>query len=57
MPEGPLLRTIRLASLPATQRAILEALVMQALVAAVAEVRGTDIEEFVFHNTDTKVAP
>lgn len=56
-PEGPLLRTIRLPNLPAAQRAILEALVMQALVGAVAEVRGLDIEEFVFHNSDTKVAP
>jgi len=41
----------------AAQRAILEALFMQALVGAVAELRGVDIEEFVFDNADTKVAP
>ena len=28
---------------------------MQILVAAVAERRGVDIEDFVFHNSDTKV--
>jgi fructoselysine-6-P-deglycase FrlB-like protein len=56
IPEGPMLRTIRLPKLPAAQRAILEALFMQALVGEVAELRGVDIEEFVFDNTDTKVA-
>jgi fructoselysine-6-P-deglycase FrlB-like protein len=40
---------------PAAQRAILEALVLQSLVEAVAGVRAVDIEEFVFENTDTKV--
>lgn len=39
-----------------TQRAALEALVMQALVQRVAALRGVEIEEFVFHNDDTKVA-
>jgi glucosamine--fructose-6-phosphate aminotransferase (isomerizing) len=46
---------VRLPKLPAPQRAILEALVMQQLVGAVADARGVDIEEFVFHNADTKV--
>ncbi|GIT80854.1 hypothetical protein LLS1_25230 [Leifsonia sp. LS1] len=49
------LHPVRLPKLPAPQRAILEALVMQLLVGAVADVRGVDIEEFVFHNADTKV--
>jgi glucosamine--fructose-6-phosphate aminotransferase (isomerizing) len=55
VPEAALLRTVRLPRLPAAQRAVLEALFMQALVGAVAEVRGVDVEEFVFHNADTKV--
>jgi glutamine---fructose-6-phosphate transaminase (isomerizing) len=37
------------------QQAILEVLAMQILVAAVAERRAIDIEDFVFHNSDTKV--
>jgi len=50
------LHPVRLPKLPAAQRAVLEALVMQILVGAVAEVRGVEIEEFVFHNADTKVS-
>jgi glucosamine--fructose-6-phosphate aminotransferase (isomerizing) len=46
---------VQLPKLPAAQRAVLEALVMQILVGAVAEVRGIEVEEFVFHNADTKV--
>ena len=34
---------------------MLEALFLQGLVAAVAQSRGVEIEEFVFHNDDTKV--
>jgi fructoselysine-6-P-deglycase FrlB-like protein len=49
------LHVVQLPKLPAAQRAVLEALVMQILVGAVADVRGVDIEEFVFHNADTKV--
>jgi glucosamine--fructose-6-phosphate aminotransferase (isomerizing) len=49
------LQTVKLPQVPASQRAILEALVMQILVAEVAAVHGVDIEEFVFHNSDTKV--
>jgi len=41
---------------PAAQRAILEILIMQSLVQVVADARGLEIEEFVFHNADTKVA-
>ena len=37
------------------QRVILEALVMQILVAAAAAERAVDIDEFVFHHSDTKV--
>jgi fructoselysine-6-P-deglycase FrlB-like protein len=55
VPAGPRLLTVPLPKLPAAQRAILEALFMQALVGEVAELRGIDIEEFVFHNADTKV--
>jgi fructoselysine-6-P-deglycase FrlB-like protein len=51
----PTLHVVQLPKLPAAQRAVLEALVMQVLVGAVAAVRGVEIEEFVFHNADTKV--
>ncbi|HEX4721788.1 MAG TPA: hypothetical protein VH333_04685 [Pseudonocardiaceae bacterium] len=53
---GPLVHPVRLPELPAAQRAVLEILVMQMLVGAVAELRGVDVEEFVFHNPDIKVA-
>jgi glucosamine--fructose-6-phosphate aminotransferase (isomerizing) len=53
---SPTLHPVLLPKLPAAQRAILEALVMQILVGAVADVRGVEIEEFVFHNADTKVS-
>jgi len=49
------LATVRLPARPPAQRVILEALTMQILVAAVAEQRAIEIEEFVFHNSDTKV--
>ncbi len=52
---GPPLHPWRLPQLPAAQRAVLEILVIQILVEAVAELRGVDIEEFVFHNADIKV--
>jgi fructoselysine-6-P-deglycase FrlB-like protein len=57
VPGGPLLRTVQLPKLRAAQRAILEALFLQALVAEVAGLRGVNIDEFVFHHTDTKVPP
>jgi glucosamine--fructose-6-phosphate aminotransferase (isomerizing) len=47
---------VRLPRRPAAQQAILEVLVAQVLVGAVAEHRALDIEEFVFHNSDTKVS-
>ncbi|MEU6851620.1 hypothetical protein ABZ901_17050 [Actinacidiphila alni] len=53
---GPLLHPVTVPRLPAAQRAIIEILVTQILVAAVAEVRGVEVEEFVFHNSDIKVA-
>jgi len=37
------------------QRPVFEALALQGLVRRVAELRGVDIEEFVFHNDDTKL--
>jgi glucosamine--fructose-6-phosphate aminotransferase (isomerizing) len=52
----PRLHPVRVPALPAAQRAIIEVMVAQILVEAVAEVRGVDIEEFVFHNSDIKVA-
>ena len=52
---GPNLATVRLPARAPAQRVILEALAMQILVAAVAEQRAIEIEEFVFHNSDTKV--
>jgi fructoselysine-6-P-deglycase FrlB-like protein len=55
--SGPNLAAVRLPDRPAAQRVILEALAMQILVAAVAEQRAVEIEEFVFYNSDTKVSP
>jgi glucosamine--fructose-6-phosphate aminotransferase (isomerizing) len=56
IPEAPFLQVMRLPRLPASQRAVLEVLVMQALVAEVANLKGIDVEEFVFTNSDTKVS-
>lgn len=56
MAAGPLLHPVRVPRLPAAQRAVIEILFTQILVEAVAEVRDVDIEEFVFHNSDIKVA-
>jgi glucosamine--fructose-6-phosphate aminotransferase (isomerizing) len=53
--EGPNLQTVKLPRVAASQRAVLEALVMQILVGEVAHRHGVEIEEFVFHNSDTKV--
>jgi glucosamine--fructose-6-phosphate aminotransferase (isomerizing) len=53
--EGPNLHVIKVPKLAAAQRAVLEALVMQALVSEVADLKGIDVEEFVFTNSDTKV--
>ena len=55
VPEAENLQTVTLPALPPSQRAILEALVLQILVAQVADQNGVDVEEFVFHNSDTKV--
>jgi len=55
VPGGRNLETVRLPARPPAQRVILEALAMQILVAAVAEQRAIEIEEFIFHNSDTKV--
>ncbi|MDX6354436.1 MAG: hypothetical protein QOF98_1339 [Streptomyces sp.] len=52
---APGLYPVPVPRLPAAQRAVIEILVAQILVEAVAEVRGVAIEEFVFHNSDTKV--
>jgi hypothetical protein len=46
---------VRVPDSTSTQRAILEIAVTQELVQAVAAARGIEIEEFVFHNEDTKV--
>lgn len=53
--SGPDLEVVRLPESSSNARAVLEALFLQGLVARVAEVRGVEIEEFVFHNDDTKV--
>jgi fructoselysine-6-P-deglycase FrlB-like protein len=53
--ESRNLQTVLLPGLPAAQRSILEALVMQTLVGEAASLRSVDVEEFVFHNSDTKV--
>ncbi len=56
VPEQKNLQVVRLPEVAPSQRAILEALVMQILVAEVAHQAGVEIEEFVFFHTDTKVA-
>jgi glucosamine--fructose-6-phosphate aminotransferase (isomerizing) len=53
--ESTTLQVVRLPKVSAAPRAVLEALVLQILVEAVANAAGIDIEEFVFHNSDTKV--
>ncbi|MCU1578036.1 MAG: hypothetical protein JWP19_240 [Rhodoglobus sp.] len=53
--EATNLQTVRLPRVAPSQRAILEALVMQILVGEVAKRHSVEIEEFVFHNADTKV--
>lgn len=55
VPEAENLKTVTLPALQPSQRAILEALVLQIVVAEVADQNGVDTEEFVFHNSDTKV--
>jgi glucosamine--fructose-6-phosphate aminotransferase (isomerizing) len=52
---GPRLHPVRVPHLPPAQRAVVEILVTQILVQQVAELRGVDIEQFVFTNTDIKV--
>lgn len=49
------LAVVRLPRSSDTARAVFEALVLQGLVQRTAALRGVDIEEFVFHNEDTKV--
>jgi fructoselysine-6-P-deglycase FrlB-like protein len=56
LPASDNLAVVRVPRRPPAQRVVLEALVMQILAAAVADIRSVDIEEFVFHNSDTKVA-
>ena len=51
-----LVQVIRVPGVPPTQRVVLEAVVMQTLVEALATARGVVIEDFVFHHEDTKVA-
>jgi fructoselysine-6-P-deglycase FrlB-like protein len=53
--EAPLLQSVTLPAVPPSQRAVLEAVVLQILAGQTARSRGIDIEEFVFHNSDTKV--
>jgi glucosamine--fructose-6-phosphate aminotransferase (isomerizing) len=55
VPSTPWLTTVSLPRRHAAQRAVLEAAVMQAFANDMAVVRGIDVEEFVFHNADTKV--
>lgn len=53
--ERPNLQVVQLPAVAPAQRAVLEALVMQIVVGEVAGRHGVEIEEFVFHNSDTKV--
>jgi glucosamine--fructose-6-phosphate aminotransferase (isomerizing) len=54
--QNAYLQTIRLPRIAASQRAVLEAVVLQILVGETANIKGIDIEEFVFYNSDTKVS-
>ncbi len=56
VPEEARLMVVRISDLSATQRSILEALVMQSLAVEAALQRNIDPDAFVFHHTDTKVA-
>ena len=56
MTEGPCLHVIQLPALRPVPRAVLEAVVLQTLAESIASRTGVDIEAFVFHNDDTKVA-
>jgi glucosamine--fructose-6-phosphate aminotransferase (isomerizing) len=49
------LAVVQIPRRPPGERVILEALVMQILAAAAAAERAVDIDEFVFHHSDTKV--
>ncbi|MDQ1548716.1 MAG: hypothetical protein QOD27_374 [Microbacteriaceae bacterium] len=53
--ETGTLQVVGLPKVSAAPRAVLEAIVLQILVEAVTNAAGIDIEEFVFHNSDTKV--
>lgn len=53
--ETRTLHPVTLPELPPAQRAVLDATVLQNLAAVAASARGIDIEQFVFHNDDTKV--
>jgi fructoselysine-6-P-deglycase FrlB-like protein len=55
LPGHPGVEVVRIPTSTSTQRAILEIAVSQELVQSVAAARGIEIEEFVFHNEDTKV--
>ena len=55
VPPATSLQVVRLPAVPPNQRAILEAVVLQVLVGRTAAQAGIDVEEFVFHNDDTKV--
>ena len=55
VPHGGASCSVRLPLVAPAQRAILETLVAQILVGAVADRRGLDIEDFVFFHPDTKV--
>jgi glucosamine--fructose-6-phosphate aminotransferase (isomerizing) len=52
---GPRLHPVQVPKLPPAQRAVVEILVAQILVERVAELRGVDVEQFVFTNPDIKV--
>ena len=54
--EEPQLAVVRIPDVSATQRTILEAMVMQSLAVETAGLRGVDPDAFVFFHTDTKVA-
>lgn len=54
--SDPMVNSVAVPALPPAQQAVLEILVTQILVAEVAGVRGVNVEEFVFHNADIKVA-
>jgi glucosamine--fructose-6-phosphate aminotransferase (isomerizing) len=56
VPPRERMATVVLPELPSNQRAVLEGVVMQTLAGWLAGLRSLDVDQFVFHHSDTKVS-